>query len=258
MENILNENPFLSESSDDLSEVAQMEVPVGMDAAPEGRVADDGAGPLSITTLTASGAQNRVDGLHGGQSLASLRSRLALQAGCPASLIHVCLGTTMLKAADAARTLEELGIDDGATLTVVRASGTALGQGRYALTSRMMKCGEDMLDAVYAEYGEGAKIADFAAIVTRSPMEIWRFLNAIGLHGGAFVLYRGEKALYDDSESHFFALRHSGNIPRSWLVADRRIPRMPETWEVLGFGRLDLCWRRGGSVMPVLVDLGPA
>lgn len=207
---------------------------------------------FSATILTVVGKQHRLDGLIPSEFLSSLRCRVASEIGLPVPLVHLCFGTRALKAEDNVLTLHELGIAQGAVLTCVRALGAALGQGRYALTNRRVRCSDDMLDAVRSEYGEEALVADFAAVSHTERGELCRFLDSVGFHGSAFVLDNGRCNFGDARAGHFFACRHSGNIPVHWLVRP-----LPITDEDYGINCLDLCWKVG-SVMPVLVDLGPA
>jgi len=174
-------------------------------------------------------------------------------------------------------TLHELGISDGVQLMCVRASGEVLGLRRYALTERRFNAGEDFSLAVCAEYGEFATVADFSDFATVVSLPL-------GLHGSAFVRNKGKRNPDDAGDGHFFVCRHSGVVPKGWLVGqdegvdddfearlmkarlndEQMEEKIAQDRGACGDGndfhiayRPCLCFKTG-RVMPVLVDVGPA
>lgn len=212
------------------------------------------ANNFSIFVVTMSGETHRMEDVQPEEDLWSLRNRIAVNVGLNVSVLHLCHGSLPLKPASDTMTLSSLAITEGSVLTAIRAQGTPLGSGRYALTSRRLSfsdSADDVLVAIRAEFGSAAVLADFESIGHFARGDLSRFMDEIGLHGGALVLDRGRVNYGDHRGGHFFACRHSCNIPPSWLV--RPLPLLEEDY---GINCLDLCWKNGG-LMPALVDLGP-
>jgi len=208
--------------------------------------------PFAVTVSTMSGQTCQIADLEPDELVSELRTKAALQFGLPAASTWLCLGTCVLGGAEGSKTLLEAGLHEGARLTCVVAPGVAFGKRRYALTQRRFSEDEDLLAAARAEHGEKASLANFEDLSSSDPVVCEAFLNGLGLHGGAFVLHKGQSSRLGD-QGHYFVCRHGGAIPRAWLaqVDDDGEDGLDDVRN----NRLDLCLMPG-RLLPVLVDLG--
>jgi len=229
--------------------------------------------PFAVTVSMIDGQTFQLSSLKPNDSFSSLRSKAASELGWRDNALCLCLDTAKFTTAHHVWTLHELGISDGVQLMCVRASGEVLGLRRYALTERRFNAGEDFSLAVCAEYGEFATVADFSDFATLVSLPL-------GLHGSAFVRNKGKRNPDDAGDGHFFVCRHSGVVPKDWLVGedegvdddvvltcvqrrlnDEQMKKQIDQDRGACGGQIAyrpcLCFKTG-RVMPVLVDVGPA
>lgn len=224
------------------------------DAAQEASPSCEQAERFEITLVTLAGARHSVRDLLPQERLMAVRRSAAAWLSIPTPLLALCHGDRWLRVEDNPCALCDLSIGPESVLTCVRAQGVALGRGRYALTARRLGPNDDTAEAVRAEFGERAAVADFAQLMGGARHgELRNFLDGLGLNGGsAFVLHLGRSNFEDGRGGHFFMCRHSGVVPPTWLVGPSLVFN-----DGYAINNLDLCWKPRG-IMPVLVDLGPA
>ncbi len=89
---------------------------------------------------------------------------------------------------------------------------------RFAVTKRKYSCHANMESKAVAEFGPGAKVADWNTIKALFSQDIAGFCDAVGLvHAWCKV---GKRSWWGGWR-HYFVQRFNGNVPSTWLVHDQ-------------------------------------
>jgi hypothetical protein len=100
---------------------------------------------------------------------------------------------------------------------------------KYLLTKKIYSAETDLDEAVRAEYGADATVADWSELrrILRSERDVVNFANFVGLElqGGDYgcrnyFVKKGGKSFFARPYRYLLA-RHDGVRPKDWLVIDR-------------------------------------